>query len=105
MEKILYFYPEVKDNQKRTTVAGVVDTESNTLRIGTSACSVKDKFRKDKGRAIALGRAKSNRPFQVKQFMQKGQVAGDNSILRPWEIQLADDRSSTEQFMEIAKNL
>lgn len=56
-----------KGNKKtthRAVVAGV-QTTPNTIRIGMSVCSVKDKFIKAKGKVIALGRAKSSSPQDV----------------------------------------
>ena len=57
----LFFYPTVTGQQRRRTIAGVVDTTNNVIRIGQSECSNKDMFEKKKGRTIAKGRALSTK--------------------------------------------
>lgn len=78
-----YFYKEVKVNYKgkeilrRQAYAGIID--NNTLRIGMAECSERDQFTKQKGRNIAIGRAKSQKArvvelnknqLPVKQFIE-----------------------------------
>ena len=70
--KTLYFYDSVKvqnikgqEEDRRLTIAGVIDDENNTIKIGIAQCSPKDQFIKAKGRAIATGRAKSSNPYMT----------------------------------------
>ena len=54
-QTVFFFYPEVKNsNETRKVLAGVFDDKTNTLKIGKSECSIKDKFCKAKGRAVKL---------------------------------------------------
>lgn len=44
----------------RMTICSILNRDTNTLRIGWSICSAKDKFVKEVGRQIAYERAKNN---------------------------------------------
>ena len=83
MKNQLFFYPEVKSNGRRATIAGIIDDSNNQLRIGIAECSPKDQFTKKKGRMIAAGRAASKHALQV--------------------VELSEH--PTVQFVEIAKSL
>lgn len=100
---IFFFYPEVKANEKtRKVIAGIYDPKTNIIKIGKSECSIKDKFNKIKGRSIALGRAKCDRPFKEKQFIQKGEIIKTNKDLIPILIEVKGI-NPLHQFLEIAK--
>jgi len=93
------FYPEVVEGQRRSVVAGVYDEDSNMLTVAKSECSEKDNFCKDKGRKIALGRAKCERDIKIKHY-----VGGtSNSHLLPLSYKLNPNESPLKQFIEIAK--
>lgn len=86
----LYFYGTVTEGKgnktitRRVAFAGVQVT-LGAMRIGKAACSPKDKFIKAKGRAIALGRAKSKQPEEV--------------------LYLTDDTSPVKQFISRVSKL
>jgi len=103
MKNQLFFYPEASSNGVKSVVAGVIN--DNKLTIARSQCSPKDRFDKHKGRAIALGRALSNRPLKKKVYMSKGQIIGTNKALLPRTIELDSDRNPVEQFLEVARSL
>ena len=58
-----------RKNNRDVTVAAVrtvnAETKEEILRFGSAICSTKENFVKAKGRAVALGRAKSNHPSIV----------------------------------------
>ncbi len=54
-----YFYTPPSE-QRRITVCGVIDEETQELNIGYTVCSPKDSFTRKRGRTIARGRAKAN---------------------------------------------
>jgi hypothetical protein len=94
--KELYFYPTPVGNQKRTTIAAVIDDENGVLRIGKSLCSHKDMFNKKKGRAIALGRATcKHKPSE--DTIKKG--------LAPIEVALDTTITPIQQFIALAKTI
>lgn len=100
-----FFYPEIKEGQNRVVIAGVLDTKTNTIKIGKSECSPKDRFCKAKGRAIALGRAKCDRPMKEKEFIQKGTIVRTNKALLPTVFSIDSETTILHQFIEIAKSL
>ncbi len=101
----LFFYPEVKRGENRVVIAGIYDKDTNTIRIGKSECSPKDRFSKAKGRAIALGRAKCPRELKEKEFVQKGKVVKTNKDLLPQVVQLNGDAPILNQFINFVKAL
>jgi len=65
-KKPLFFYGEVNREYKgkkmirRASVAGIVDKsnpDKPVIRFGMAECSIRDRFTRAKGRAIALARA------------------------------------------------
>lgn len=54
----LFFYPVVGADNRRHTVAGVID--GSNIKVAVAACSTKDQFVKATGRKISLERAESN---------------------------------------------
>lgn len=62
-KKPLFFYGEKtaeykgKKTLRRVTIAGVIDEDGKTLRIGKAECSKNDRFVKSMGRKIATNRA------------------------------------------------
>lgn len=92
----LYFYGTITENKGNKTItrrivyAGVLSSPG-TIRIGKASCSPKDRFVKAKGKAIALGRAKSKQPEEVlyltddttpvKQFINRVSKLVDQPIL------------------------
>lgn len=105
MKNTYFFYPETEDNQPRKVVAGIHDTDTNTIIIGKSECSVKDRFNKAKGRAIALGRANCNRDLKPKEFIQKGIVIRSNKDLLPKQFTIDSSTPIMHQFIELAKSI
>lgn len=105
------FYPEAKEGQGRQVIAGVYNSETNTITIAKSECSNKDNFCRDKGRKIALGRARCVRDITPKHYAgleSKAKcVALDmtNSILLPKIFQLESTEKIQNQFLQIAKSL
>ena len=57
MNNTYYYHTKRNDNGRRGTFAGIVDSDSNTIKIGLSVCSAKDQFQKRIGRTISENRA------------------------------------------------
>lgn len=104
-QEVFFFYPEGSTNSPRRVIAGIFDEENGVIIIGKSECSLKDKFNKAKGRAIALGRARCTRPLKVKEFIQKGQTIKTNEDILPTSFKVDPSESPLHQFIQLAKTL
>jgi len=100
---IFFFYPDAEEGQPRKVIAGVFNSNTNTLIIAKSECSPKDNFCKDKGRKIALGRALCNREIKVKEY--KGKQSKTNKNLLPRIFNLESAEKPQQKFIQIAKSL
>lgn len=105
MENVFFFYPEVEEGKSRKVIAGVYNASTNTIKVGKSECSPKDRFCKVKGRSIALGRANCNRSLKIKEFIQKGKIVKTNKDLLPISISVDSSKPLIHQFIEVAKTL
>lgn len=100
----VFFYGTITEGKGNKTVtrrvvyAGI-QKAPGAMRIGKAVCSVKDRFIKVKGKAIALGRAKSSQPEDVlyltddatpvRQFIAKVSKQVDAKPSKEREIELA----------------
>jgi len=78
-----------RKSNRDITVAAVrtvnAETNEEILRFGSAICSTKENFVKAKGRAVALGRAKSNHPAII--------------------AKVTDPKMIGEQFKQIASDI
>lgn len=61
-DNVIYYYTTSKEKkgESKICVAGVIDPETKTVKIGLAKCSPNDKFNKKKAQLMASGRAEKN---------------------------------------------
>lgn len=102
----VFFYGTVTEKKKNKTItrrvvfAGVQVTPG-AMRIGKATCSLKDKFTKVKGKAIAVGYAKSKDKIEDVLYLTDDTTPVRQFIARV--SKLVDAKPSKEREIELAK--